>query len=202
MYKKIIKEKLGLLIVLLLIAISFTINNNAYAFFDNNTSSSSVSNIQIGTWRDGTPGLEYTLSNGEYQVSLGTAGEEEVIIIPEFHQGQPVTSVTEGMFEDNTNVREVIFFANIAGLGSQEFRNATALEVVTFTYEIEDLGNQVFRGTSSFVSLYLEGNENIVPSTHNLTFRDSGLQDVYVPSNMVSNFEQDGSFSDFNIIGL
>ena len=200
---KTISQSFTITAIILIVVFSFSFSYG-FAYFDKLSIDSQNKQVSIGFWEQPEPAdLNFTLVNNSfYSVSMGLNNTASTVIIPETFNGLPVSEISSTFLDGYDEVTELIILADIPVLDSQEFRNSLSLEIISFYYEVTQLGNQVFRNTPNAIELYLYGNTSVVPSTHNLAFRDSSLQNVHVPSNMVSAFESNSSFSSFNIIPI
>jgi formylglycine-generating enzyme required for sulfatase activity len=91
-----------------------------------------------------TPGLIFTLMNGSYSVSRGTATAAEVVI-PAFYNGLPVTAIADNGFSSYTNMTSIRIPDSVLSIGQSAFNGCSGLTSVTFQGAMA-----TFSSTSSF----------------------------------------------------
>jgi hypothetical protein len=102
----------------------------------------------------GTPGLAFVLIDGNtaYSVSRGTATAAEVVI-PEFHEGLPVTAIANNGFSSYTNMISITMSNRITSIGTFAFSNCTGLTDVTIPASVTSIGSSAFSGCSNLTSI-------------------------------------------------
>ena len=101
-------------------------------------------------------GLSFTLINNdsEYEVSCGTCQDEE-IITPAQYQGKPVTSISDGAFEDNSKIISAILPDTIKNIGNRAFRFRKKLEQVNIPESVESIGDSAFEYCEKLTSVMI-----------------------------------------------
>lgn len=105
-----------------------------------------------------TKGLEYELNaDGEsYSVTgLGSATEEENIVIPSEHLKKPVTSVAAEAFYDCSSVKSVTIPKGVTSIGEDSFQNCVALTSVTIPDSVDSIGSFAFEGCEKLAEIKL-----------------------------------------------
>ena len=77
---------------------------------------------------------------------VGYNGRDSVIEIPSEIDGVPVTSLGEGLFEENNRLREVTIPDSVTDIGPSSFENCTELTVVRLSANIERIQSKAFSG--------------------------------------------------------
>ena len=73
-------------------------------------------------------GLSFKLvSNGTYGVSAGDAKYLEEIVIPDTHNGKPVTSILDNAFEGASNLKKITIPNTITNVGNDAFKDCDKL---------------------------------------------------------------------------
>lgn len=80
---------------------------------------------------------------------VGYNGRDSVIEIPSEIDGVPVTSLGEGLFEENNRLREVTIPDSVTDIGPSSFENCTELTVVRLSANIERIQSKAFSGCRS-----------------------------------------------------
>jgi len=81
-----------------------------------------------------TPGLAFTLINGNYySVSRGTATAAEVVI-PSLYEGKPVTMIENYGFSSYTNMTSISIPDRITSIGTNAFYGCTSLTSITIPF--------------------------------------------------------------------
>lgn len=112
-------------------------NDNAVDSSDNTDDSEEIYDESLEV---GTQGLEFTLlDDGTYAVSVGSATNEEEIVIPQRHSGKVVSTIASSGFENCTNLKTVKLPAELKSIESKAFKNCCLLETVTIPKSVEEI---------------------------------------------------------------
>ncbi|MGM9641632.1 MAG: leucine-rich repeat domain-containing protein, partial [Eubacteriales bacterium] len=99
--------------------------------------------------------LEYTLNSDEsgYCVSgIGTCTDTD-IVIPETHNGEPVTSIGQSAFSGCTKLSSVTIPDSVTSIGEDAFLGCTSLTSITIPDSVTSIGNYVFFDCTSLTSI-------------------------------------------------
>ncbi|MCL2244411.1 MAG: leucine-rich repeat domain-containing protein [Treponema sp.] len=144
------------------------------------------------TQMSATPGLSFTLINGNaYSVSKGTATAPDVII-PSLYEGLPVTTLANQCFENYYGLTSISIPSSVTNIGSNAFRDCSGLTSITV-----ESGNTIYRSEGNCI-IRIANNEliagcknSIIPS--NVTsigssafYGCSGLTSITIPSGVTS----------------
>ena len=92
-----------------------------------------------------TEGLEYTLSSDEsYYIVTGIGTASGDIIIPDTHEGLPVTYIGSSAFENCSSLKSIEIPAGVTSIGSIAFRGCSNLNTVYYAGSIENWFDIVF----------------------------------------------------------
>lgn len=151
---------------------------------------------------EGTEGLSfYIQSDGSYSVGVGTDTQLENVIIPNTHNGRPVTRIIDEGFKDcNQYLKSVSIGKNIKTIGRYAFSDCSLLEEVTFrTGLLETIEHYAFSGCSLLKEIILPSNvkdiysyafyqcsslENIVVSEGTRAIYDHAFYDCHMIKNV------------------
>lgn len=105
----------------------------------------------------GSVGLNYILNNGgsSYLVNgIGSCTDTE-LVIPETHEGLPVTRIGIGAFEGNTKITAVFIPDSVTGIGASAFSSCANLRSVSIADSAMEIGTWAFSDCTSlsYVSL-------------------------------------------------
>ncbi len=108
-----------------------------------------------GASRMPTVGLYYTLVDGTYTVSgIGNATDME-IVIPETHEGLPVTKIANGAFKNKYNITALFITGSITEIGSEAFYGCESLEKVIISGGVSKIGTEAFRRCTALKTVIL-----------------------------------------------
>jgi len=95
----------------------------------------------------GTSGLQFTAinSNNEYSVKAGTA-ISGAIVIPDNHNGRPVTAITIGAFKD-TNITSITIGNNVTRIDKNAFQGCTNLKSLKIPDSVTYIGESAFENS-------------------------------------------------------
>lgn len=91
--------------------------------------------------KKGTEGLEYEANDGSYIVT-GYHGTEVHVVIPDTHNGIPVTEIANYAFEES-EIQSVKIGNNVKAIGQGAFYEATLLKEVYISASVEKIGGEV-----------------------------------------------------------
>ncbi len=120
----------------------------------NDTVETSDSNQQT------TLGLQYALNsdNTSYRVINSQTITDTKIVIPEQHQGLPVTSIDDGAFYGCTRLESITLPNSITYIGNEAFYCCTSLLSVTLPDSVTRIGAKAFENCTSLVyNIYNNG---------------------------------------------
>lgn len=132
--------------------------------------------------------------NGECVLTEYT-GEGGEVIIPETHEGRPVTAIGECAFMENTSITSVVIPDSVTAIGSCAFEECTGLESIVIPEGVRDFGFGIFDGCSSLVEATV--GENVMFGTDGLNdgrylFSGcSGLRKIHVKNSIYCK-DEDG----------
>jgi len=91
-----------------------------------------------GSAKKGTEGLVYEAGDGVYRV-IGYEGEDVHIVIPDTHNGVPVTAIDDYCFEES-EIQSVKIGKNVQTIGKGAFIYCTLLKEVTIPASVSHIG--------------------------------------------------------------
>ena len=103
-----------------------------------------------------TEGLEYALSSDQsYYIVTGIGTASGDIIIPDTHEGLPVTYIGSYAFHNYGSLTSIDIPAGVTGIGRSAFDGSSNLESVTFAEgsELASIGYRAFGACSSLTSI-------------------------------------------------
>ena len=106
-----------------------------------------------------TAGLEFSLINGVYEVSVGTSLENggNTIIIPSIHQGLPVRKIADGGFAGCSELVKVMMVQNgqMMEIGEYAFEGCSALKNINIPEGVRTIQAYAFYGCTSLENIVL-----------------------------------------------
>ena len=106
-----------------------------------------------------TEGLAFTaIKNGEaYAVSgVGTATSATKIVVPDTHEGKPVTEVAEFAFFNKSSLISIILPDTIEKIGDSSFHGCSALTSFTVPKSLKEVGESAFYGAVKLGTVYVD----------------------------------------------
>ena len=103
-----------------------------------------------------TVGLKYSLSgDGAYYIVTGIGTASGDIIIPDTHEGLPVTYIGDWAFRDCSSLTSIEIPAGVTSIGDRAFSSCSNLESVTFAEgsQLTTIGGDAFDYCSSLTSI-------------------------------------------------
>ena len=129
-------------------------------------------------------GLELTLQDSNTYAVTGYTGENNVVIIPNRHEGLDVTDIAAKAFEDNTTLTSVTIPDSVIKIGEGAFRGCSSLTSISIPDSITSIGNSAFRECTSLASITIPDS---IKSIDNSTFRDCiSLTGITIPKGIRS----------------
>ena len=137
-----------------------------------------------GTVEAGTDGLDYyLLPDGSYAVSAGKAKYLDEIVIPETHQGKPVTQILPNGFSCK-NLTRITVPASITDIGDGAFSGSGMLTTVILPDGVKTIGNHAFSDCSSLSSVTIPAGITCIGAA---TFSGcSSLSSIAIPASVTS----------------
>ncbi|MDR2542199.1 MAG: fibronectin type III domain-containing protein [Treponema sp.] len=125
----------------------------------------------IDTQPQATPGLAFSLIDGNtaYAVSRGTANAAHVLI-PEIHEGLPVTAIANNGFSTYVNLESIIISNRVTRIGNFAFSGCTNLISVTIPSSVTNIGSSVFAGCTRLTSITIPFVGEVLNGTTNTHF--------------------------------
>ncbi|MGN0782849.1 MAG: leucine-rich repeat protein [Christensenellales bacterium] len=107
-----------------------------------------------------TEGLQYTLTNVGYEVSVGSSLSDNdnngTVVIPAVYNGYPVVGVAESGFFDCQGLVKVMFIGNnLMYIGNNAFAGCSNLTAINIPHGVTHIGQMAFCGCSQLQSIYL-----------------------------------------------
>jgi hypothetical protein len=177
---------------------SYSLNNltagNAgdyYVVVTNNFGSvtSSVATLTV------TAPFTFTTNNGAITIT-GYTGTGGAIIIPDFVNGLPVTSIGVTAFQGNTTITSVVISTNVLTIADAAFNNCSVLTNVFIPNSVTNIGNSSFRDCAALVTV--TGGTNVM-SLGDSTFNGCSSMLAILQS---TNLASVGTFTFFNCTAL
>ena len=105
---------------------------------------------------DGIDGLAYyLLSDGTYAVSGGTTTYMTDIVIPDTHNGKPVTEILPEAFKQYSNLKSVRLPETINTIGQDAFYRCTSLSTINLPSSLKIIGKDAFYWCTSLSTINL-----------------------------------------------
>jgi len=138
-------------------------------------------------------GLRYRRinANTEYEVyGIGNAPND--VIIGEYLNGRPITSIANSAFSGSQRLRSVKIGRNVTRIGASAFISCSNLEEVIIGENVRYIGERAFQWCRSLTSIYIPQNVRYIGDN---AFRFcSGLTSIKIPDTVLSI--GDGIFSE------
>ena len=148
---------------------------------------------------DGIDGLAYyLLSDDTYAVSGGTTTYMTDIVIPDTHNGKPVTEILPEAFKEHSNIKSVrlpsslkiigkdAFYhcgistidlpSSLETIGYGAFSGCSQLETIDLPSSLETIGYGAFKGCSQLKTITIPASVKTINAG---AFAETGLTDVY-----------------------
>ena len=76
--------------------------------------------------------FKFVENESGYTINVGKYYKESNVEIPATYNGKPVTKISDGMFENDTNITTITLPSNITHIGNNAFKNCTNLKRIIF----------------------------------------------------------------------
>lgn len=142
-----------------------------------------------GTYDFGTAGLTYKLyetvtGSGVFDFAvvtgIGTATDEENIVVSPLYQGRPVKSVGSDAFKKNAKIKTISLPNSIKRISVRAFDGCINLESVSLPEGLEEIATYAFYNCKSLKSISLPQS---LKTIDRYAFSYSALSHVVIPSN-------------------
>lgn len=146
--KNAIKRSLSILLAVTIIFSSLYVGLSEIAFngiFVIEAKAASESDLSFGLSIDG---VSYAVTDCKSSAS----GE---IIIPKEYNGEPITHIGYGAFEDCTNLTSIVISENITHINEQAFLNCKNITNITISDSVISIGWGAFEGCTSLASVHI-----------------------------------------------
>ncbi len=130
-------------------------------------------------------GLKFDLinNNTEYEVSIGTCTDTE-IIIPTIYEGKPVTTIGYSAFSDLSQLKSVVIGNNVKSISDFSFSFCDLLESIVIPNSVEIIGGFAFYYCYSLGNIEIP---NSVKSIGNCAFNKcASLKSIEIPNSVVT----------------
>ena len=145
-----------------------------------------------------TEGLTFNLINDgkEYEVGLSNINYTSVLI-PDTHNGLPVTRIGDNAFYDKSNLRSVTIPDSVTSIGSSAFSACKNLTSVTLGNGVTTIGNYAFYNCSGLEEVHItdlaawcaiefDYSANPLSYAHNLYLNGKLISDLVIPDGVKS----------------
>jgi len=97
--------------------------------------------------------LGYTTTDGEVAITDCDTAATGELVIPDTIDGNPVTSIGEGAFEDCTSLTSITIGNSVTSIGAGAFNGCTSLTSITIPDSVTSIGASAFGGCTSLTSV-------------------------------------------------
>ena len=110
--------------------------------------------------------IYYPLDDGTYAVGIGNSVYLSEIVIPEEHNGRPVSTIAYNGFAKSSNLRKITIPKSVKTIDANAFYNCKSLNTVNIPNDIEVIGEDAFYGCTNLacnedgLGKYLGSEEN------------------------------------------
>ena len=130
-----------------------------------------------------TEGLQFTLQSGEYVVT-GYTGTATDVVIRSIYCGKSVTGIGSDAFKNNTALTGITLPNSVTSIGSDAFNGCVALAGITIPNSVTSLGYRAFQGCTQLASATIG---NGVESIDTYTFDGCvALTGITIPDSVTS----------------
>lgn len=137
-------------------------------------------NVFLGCDKLSSPGLNYDLlPNNTYQISLGDA-DGNVILIPSEFNGKRVSSIADNGFSD-ADISYVFIGDGITSIGNAAFLNQSEVESISIPASVAFIGANAFQGCTSLNSITFAEGSLLTTIGNGAFYGCSELFDVTLP---------------------
>ena len=134
----------------------------------------------------GSTGLKYILNNGgnSYLVNgIGSCTDTE-LVIPETHDGLPVTRIGIDAFAGNERITSVLIPESVTGIGSGAFKGCINLRSVSLSNQTLDIGSGAFQDCTSLSYVSLPSTLSVL--SNSLFSGCTNLRSIALPAALTS----------------
>lgn len=136
-------------------------------------------------------GLKYTLlSDGTYEVSVGTESDAETIEIPALYQTKKVTSIAESAFYGCAKLKNIVIPNTVTSIGNGAFEECTSLRSITLPASVAKIGEGVFGYCSALTEIKVASqNQKYESIDGDLYHKETYTLVQYAPGKTATSFE-------------
>ena len=136
-----------------------------------------------------TPGLAFTLINNgtAYSVSRGNV-TATTVIIPEVHEGLPVTAIANSGFSSYTNMSSIEIPNSVTSIGNSAFSGCTGLTNIEIPNSVTSIGASAFSGCTGLESITVGMNNPNYTSRDGILYNKTITQILAVPGGISGSF--------------
>ena len=136
-------------------------------------------------------GLKYTLlSDGTYEVSVGTESDAETIEIPALYQTKKVTSIAESAFYGCAKLKNIVIPNTVTSIGNGAFEECTSLRSITLPASVAKIGVGVFGYCSALTEIKVASqNQKYESIDGDLYHKETYTLVQYAPGKTATSFE-------------
>ena len=126
--------------------------------------------------------LKYrVLNNGKVEI-CGYAKAQSSITIPSEIDGRDVVRIADGAFENCTELKSLLNWADLEYIGASAFKGCTGLKDISIPGETTFIGESAFEGCTSLKTVIIWGDPTSIEKN---TFRNcTKLTDISIPSSV------------------
>jgi len=171
-----------LCVVLSLMTVALLLPINAVALTSGTTGDSIIVDWEDLFGPTPSEGLVYS-SNGDGTCGVSGMGtcQDTRIVIPVAYGGEPVTTIRDGAFQNQTGITEVILPESLLSIGASAFLGCTSLSKIDFPARLTSIAGRAFDGCTALTSLYVP--EQLVDINANAFMNCTGLSTISVDVN-------------------
>ena len=138
-----------------------------------------------GDYKD--KGVQFTLSNGTYEVS-GYTGTATEVVIPSTYKGVAVTSIGNSAFFDCSQLTTITIPAGVTSIGDYAFENCSQLTTVEFgaNSKLTSIGVKAFSSCDSLTTVNFGDNSQLQSIGSNAFYNCSSLTTITIPDSVTS----------------
>ena len=131
--------------------------------WDKSTSNVKSDLILTATFDSYSKGLSFVFSGSSYAVS-SYSGTTTKIIIPNEYDGYSVKFIMENVFQNCTDIQEVILPSSIQSIGNYAFAGCSSLSSIVLPSSLESIGEYCFSNCSALSNINIPKSITTLPS--------------------------------------